>query len=473
MGVARVLVGLFLIFPYLVFLAKIQMWDLPAWHELGPVLYFTSLQAFLSAVLSVVGGLFIALGLAKRTSPSLEMFVMLPVFLPSLFLVISLMNLIQPFPFGLTGTVLTHVFSLSGLVGIVLFNKLRERAGGMIELAFVEGATRGNILKDLILPLLKSDLRNLLVLVFVITFGSFSIPLLTGKVGAITFEVLTFQKIIIDGNFAQAFGLATLQLLFTATIVLIYSPVTSSRSRRIANLAAIGWWPGFTFGIFLALVAFAGLFLVTPQFSREILSALPGRILGSLIIGLGTGVISFFLLAMICFGMPHRYFERFLNSYVVPSVTLVGFGFLLLGVQSRVFPLLAIMSGIAMTILPGLYRLRLADDLKSLSRQVEVAKTMGASARQIFSNVLFPQCVQGIGALSGYAAFWAVGDFALSRLVADRTISVGMLVDDLLGSYRLASATGLVWLLILMGGALFFLFYSVGKKTAQRAQIPL
>ncbi|OQW51947.1 MAG: hypothetical protein A4S09_09785 [Proteobacteria bacterium SG_bin7] len=471
-GLARVLVVLFLIFPYLIFIAKIKVWDLPAWDELGPVLSFTVLQAALSGVFSLLGGFAIALGLA-RARFKLIPWMLLPSFVPSLFVVISVMNVIKPFPFGLWGTVLVHTFTLSGLVGAVLMTKLRERAGGMIELAYVEGASRFAIISRLVVPVMKSDLMNLFILVFVVSFGSFSIPLLTGAVGAITFEVLTYQKIIIEGNFAQAFGLATTQLLITGAIVISYSPQTSLRSRRFANLESIAWLPGNIYGTILVLISVFGLFLISPSIPAELWSVLPGRIFGSAMIGFGAGLVSFIFLISICFGLPHFYFERFLLSYVSPSIPIIGFGFLLLGVSNILFAPLAIIFGVVMSVLPGLYRLLLADDVKSLRNQIEVARTMGASWNQIFSFITFPQCVRSISILSGFCAFWAVGDFGLSRLVANRTISVAMLVDDLIGSYRLGAASVLVWLLLAIGGSLFLFFQRLGSRLSKRAQLLL
>jgi ABC-type Fe3+ transport system permease subunit len=126
-----------------------------------------------------------------------------------------------------------------------------------------------------------------------------------------------------------------------------------------------------------------------------------------------------------------------------------------------------------MTTVPGLFRLGLADDMKSLRTQIEVAKTMGANAKQIFYNISFPQLVTGIARLSGFAAFWAVGDFALSRLISARTISVAMLVDDLLGSYRLSAASCLVLLLILLGACIYWLFRGLGNVLSQKSDTPL
>lgn len=471
-SLVRVLVCLFLIFPYLTFIAKVKIWSLPEWRELGPVLSFTFLQAALSGIFSLLGGFMIALGLARRKTNFIY-WVLLPSFVPSLFLVISIMNVINPFPFGLWGTVLVHTFTYSGLVGVVLLSKIRERAGGMIELAHIEGASRSSVIFNLVIPILKSDLMNLFTLIFVISFGSFSVPLLTGSVGAITFEVLTYQKIIIEGNFPQAFGLVTMQLLITAVIALLYSPQTSVRSRRFANLESIFWMPGDLYGKILVLLSVFGLFLVDSNIPTEIWQVLPGRVLGSVVIGIGSGILCFAFLTSICFGLPHSYFERFLLSYVSPSVPIIGFGFLLLGFSNVLFAPLAIIFGLVMSTLPGLYRLLLADDVKSLRNQIEVARTMGAGWNQIFTYITFPQCVKSISLLSGFCAFWAVGDFALSRLVASRTINVAMLVDDLMGSYRLGAASVLVWLLLVIGGGIFLLFRGLGNVLSKKSDSPL
>ena len=142
----------------------------------------TTIQAGFSAFLSLVTGFFLSLGLLevanrKKINTAIDFLFLLPNFLPNLFIVIGLMNLVDPFPMGILGIVLVHVFINFGFVGILIKNLIVEKLGRSGELALVLGVSRINFIFKIILPQLKYDFLRIYLYVFTISFSSFAIPL--------------------------------------------------------------------------------------------------------------------------------------------------------------------------------------------------------------------------------------------------------------------------------------------------------
>src|SRR5690606_28137621 len=115
------------------------------------VLWKTTWQAFLSAAISLGLGVWGALGLlsVKGRKREISKFIfLLPNFLPTLFVVLAMLNILNPFPYGIAGIVITHVLINTGLVAYILSEAFENRLGGIVELCMIEGASRFRVLVD-------------------------------------------------------------------------------------------------------------------------------------------------------------------------------------------------------------------------------------------------------------------------------------------------------------------------------------
>jgi thiamine transport system permease protein len=81
---------------------------------------------------------------------------------------------------------------------------------------------------------------------------------------------------------------------------------------------------------------------------------------------------------------------------------------------------------------------------------------------------LIPQLSKELGLIGALAALWASGDFALSSLVAYQDLTVAMLVDELMSSYRLELATWLMAPMLLAGFGCGALFLGAGYVTSRK-----
>ncbi len=478
---SRILVCLFLISPYLVFILYFRSWSFPSFNEIFSIICFSFLQALSSSITALVFGLFGAFGLiwfsyryGRPKTKILETFVLLPNFLPPLFVVLATMKWLKPFPFGIVGITVVHSLINTGVVAVIFYHIINRRLGRMIELAWIEGARRRQVVFEAVIPFLLPDLWQIFFFLMIVSFNSFSVPLLTGKIGSVTYEVLIYQKILIENNFPQAFSLSALQILFTFSVVAFYRHRSfAARGNFDSNLSVLRWKPGFFLVIFPSLFILLGLSSGVYQGYVQLVKFtvlhenLFLYLAGTLSISVMVGFVCFFSLLVIAYGLPHEIFSRFLNSYIAPSGVLTAFAFLLLGDYQLVAPRQLVLA-ISIIFIPVLYRLRWSGLIASLHSQIDVARVLGAKWRLIYWQIIFPQSVKEAGFLAGLAAFWACGDFALSRIIFDHDYTLAMVIDGLMSTYRLDIATFLFWILLSLGATVFFCFRELGNVCSQK-----
>ena len=470
-SIIRFLLGLILISPVLVLLVFADTWTWPDWNELAGVLWFTSLQAGLSALVSFGFGLLAALGLLhwqeSRWRGWLEVLCLLPGFIPPLFVILPVFHaggFIGVYPMGLFGIVLVHSVMNIGLVGVVLARLIHGKMGGMIELAWVEGASRWAIIRQGLLGYLRADVGLIIFYLFSLCFASFAVPMIMGGLQGVTLEVLIYEKIRQGGTWSQAFVLSVLQIgfLFLFSLVLSRSPDIQSRGRF--QIQFLSWWPGLVLPILVCIFVLLGQFSGVGTGMDQLLNTpllieqLPVLAVRTLLVGLGTGLAVFVLLVLIAFLSPHWGLDRFMTGFASPSPVVTGFALLLLGFYGAWGSHLAMVIGMALLFLPGLYRLTGRASLQALVRQVQVARVTGAGWGLIFRRIVFPQVQSGFWWLAGLAGFWACGDFAFSSIVAESSSTLGLLVKAYMTSYRLELASVLNLLLIFLSSVCFLIF---------------
>ncbi|WP_374029652.1 ABC transporter permease [Bdellovibrio bacteriovorus] len=441
------------------------------------------IQAFFSALLSLFVGFWAALGLlsfndgSKKRRFVFEILCLLPNFLPPIFILLATLNIIDPFPMGIAGIVIIHTLMNFGLAAVLLAGIIENKLGGMIELAYVEGASRWQFLRQGLLPLLKKDIWLLGLFIFVVCFGSFAVPLIVGGGKGTTVEVLIYEKIRLSSDWGGAVLLAFLQSTFIFALSFIASRGQGAHATRVANLSLIRS-PSGIFAIaglsFLYLFGYAqgfvqGLSLISTFY--ELQSALFWNFLGSIFIGLSVGALCYAGLMLIAYCWPKPWFEKFLNGYVAPSTSLACFSLLILGPNEGFYPLIKIPIALTLLSLNSLFRMGWDGELHSLQSQMTVAYAMGASSKQIFKEVLFPQISTRAGMLAGIASIWACGDFAVSRILAHRDLSIAMMTETLMSGYRLNQAIVLSSLII-VAGIICFVLCVGGSRVLRRKFAP-
>ncbi len=460
-----------MILPFLILTFFLGQWELADPAEIFRALKFSFLQSLYSAVISVSFGILGALGLNywQRHAQVLRNLALLPNFVPPLFVMIAVFQVVRPFPFGLTGIVLINSIINGGLCSVIIHSIMIDKVSGWAELALVEGASRASFLYRT-LGFLKRDIFLVGFFVFCLCFSSLSVPLLAGRFDSASLELLIYEKISLGESWNEVLGLSVLQTLIVFILGLsLKLPATTQKSRR-HNLSLLQWrWGILPVTVCSAVLIFEVLWALPDGYLQ--LSRVGWGSLGlvealknTFSIGLGTGLLVFVLGVLICYSLPHKYFEKFLSAYVAPSTALTAFSFLLL---DQPYPLFLVILALGCLFLPVVYRLNVSSRFRGIQEQVRVAQVLGAGPAQILWHISLPQTAKALGLAAGLASFWAVGDFAVSGILLNAP-TLALTGKKLMESYRIEAASFFVLIILCVGSLFLFLFWGLGHVVSQR-----
>ncbi len=434
---------------------------------------FTLEQAIATSALTCVLAFFAALGLSHfnlklRWQASFNVLIIAPNILPSIFIIIGYLNAFQyfgGFPYGLWGVVLVQAMVNVGWVAINFQSTIEQKLGGVLDLCWIEGASRWRVLKEVV-SFLRADIANQFLSVFLIAIASFSIPLILSGGHGSSIEVYIYEILRVKGDLARAALLALMQglvVFFISQIIYRNSKIIPENlNSRHANLSPFGFslvgWalliPTFLLIVGLSCIRF-------NQDARTDLYFYLGDILRSLpftfMIGLLSASVSFFILSLLIYHLPNAQVRRHFSSLPVTSLALLGFVFFMVGGHSPMWSMIKISLGLSLIFLPQLMRMFLTSELSRLENQYLLAVTLGASRGQIFKFILWPQLSKRVVAAAQLMALWSIGDFAFSSIVAVDSFHLSLVIRDLLTCYRLEVATLCCWLLVAVGIILYFL----------------
>lgn len=467
--------GIFLLSPYLIWIARIDEWTVPGLHEWWPALTTAFGQAVISATFSLIAGfvLFFALQTwpAGRARTFVEFSLLLPNMVPPLFVALGLLNLVtvvMPFPYGVGAVVAAHVLLNSGLVAIALDRLVHSRLGGMAEVCWVMGASPSRFWRQVAWPYLRADLACLYLFVFSLCFTSFSLPLLLSGDRASTLEVVIYDMIRVEGRWDKAVLLAAFQafILLVMAYLLPQSFWPPRPSRQ--NLNYLSWPRARWLVAAPAAILFAGWIAgavhgFAAEWEDGFVHALIPAALTTLILALAVGLLHLFIFLGIAFVSPHARLRRFLNGYLSPSPVITGFALLLIPGEGDVWNILKVVLALTLISVPLLYRWIVHSALTGVTGQVAMARTLGASWGEILFEIVWPQVSSPVMRACGLAALWATGDFALSGILAGNDTTVPLLMEDLIANYRMEIAQVLMIPLVVIGLGTYYLFVRAGR----------
>ena len=438
------------------------------------------LYSFVQALLSALGALFLGVGgafglqwLASRWRNWLwlaEGFVKAPAFVPPIFVILAILAFSAPyfhFPFGLWGVIFVHVLMNAGYVATRVRRLFEDRIGQVAEMAWLEGATRTRFLRAL-LPTLIPDLTLVGFVVFCVCFTSFAVPLTLGGAHGATLEVLVYERFRSGTGLGEALGYAVIQL-----IVLLGLGMFLFRELKISPRQ----WP-LRHSLLESRGAVPLAFLPTLILVMGLLQGLPEGVrqlqhygfdlpilwwtMGSFSVGLtvGLGVLFFVLLAL--WLMPHAILRGFLLGFGQPSTALFGLSLVLIGSALPWMVYVKVVVGLVLILTPIVFRWILIGPLLGLNEQLTMAELLGASRRQIFQHILFPQVIEPLAQAAAFASVWAACDFSLSSFVGEGEWTLALGIDNLLSNYREELATGLIWWLLLVASVCYGIFVGIG-----------
>ena len=466
-------------------------------------LRFTVLQAALSAAVSGALAVPLARALARRSFPGRGLLIRLlaaPFLLP---VVVAVMGILAVFGrsgpvnaalaalnlpplsiFGLHGVVLAHVFLNLPLAARMILQGWQAIPAERFRLAAALGMPPASQFRHLEAPMLRATLPGALATVFLLCLTSFAVALtLGGGPRASTLELSIYQALRLDFDLGRAALLAAVQFALCATVTLVtlrlvaQAPFGAGLDRRWPLPAPGGWRRGVDAGAILL----ATLFLLGPLLA-VILRGLPGlaelpagvwpALARSLILAIGSAglaVTAALVLALATAG-GEKWLELPAMLPFSASGLVIGTG-LFLAVHPAISPerlalpvTLAVNAAMA---LPYLFRLILPEARALLADYGRLSDSLGLNGLARLRLVTLPRLARPLGFGAGLAAALSMGDLGVIALFAgERSETLPLLIQRLMGAYRMDAAAGAALVLI---GSSFALFWILDRWGTARA----
>lgn len=444
-------------------IATIFYWGLPSIpkpNDMLVPLFHSFLQAALSAILSIVLGIWGAFGLCNfrhdKALSRMKALLLLPSFAPTLSVLLALVIVVgwfRIFPFGTVGIVLAHGILHGSWLSVVIYDSIRQRLGGQIEMAMVLGSTRGLFLRRVFFQQMREVLTVLAAVVFMMTFTQYTVPSLVGDGSIDSIELWIYHLIRLDGRADQAVGVFLLELLLLASIGAWSLKKYSTKAIPATNLSLLGAKSGITFWLVLVFTIAGALLFRGISGSRVFFGNtfwIDGAFF-TFLLSLGVGVFVGLSLHWITFLIPQKRLRLWLFVMQSPPFVLWGLALATLIGRNSMDSSIKVILGLGIIYLPLLYRWFLDEPMSLLKEQINIARTLGASWNLLWRKVTLPQMHGPVKMAASLAALWTSGEFALSGLVSGRDLSLALIGQSLFARYQIDESAAVVVLLLAVG----------------------
>lgn len=469
----------------------------------GAALRFTLWQAALSALVACLLAIPLARALARRRFPGRSLLIRLlaaPFLLPVVVAVLGLLAVfgragpvnaaleamgLPPLSiFGLHGVVLAHVFLNLPLATRMILQGWQSIPAERFRLAEALGMPPSAQFRHLEAPMLRGVLPGALATVFLLCLTSFAVALtLGGGPRASTIELAIYQALRFEFDLGRAALLAALQFALSAAVTLATLRLTTGAvfgpglGRPLHIPGPKGWRRGVDA---LAILA-ATLFLVGPLVAIAA-RGLPGLVempvgvwpalARSLVIALGSALLATTLALTLALAVARGqgWLEVTAMLPLSASGLVIGTGLFLAvhpGIAPERLALPVTLAVNAAMALPYLFRLLLPETRALLADYGRLSDSLGLSGATRLRLVTLPKLARPLGFGTGLAAALSMGDLGVIALFAsERSETLPLLIQRLMGAYRMEAAAGAALVLVAASFALFWAFDRWGGKHA-------
>ncbi len=427
------------------------------------------IQSFLSSLFSLLFGFFIFKGLIRlRPNVNLKIWTIiefiniLPSLLPALFILLIGFMTFEPFPMGTGGIVLLHTLSNAGLCAQFFLNRYDEKLMSLDQVSQVLGLSEVVFIRKTF-ALIKPDLIQMFLFLFILCFSSFAIPLVAGGGHGTTLEVLIYEKVRIENNMAMASLYSLIQFAILCLGIWFFLRPGNPQKRGVSRTFTKSLF-GSTINVILILIGYIYLIyqltLVTadgwsqfldiyPQLSLFVLST------KSILFALGVSLLTYTLLILCAFFIPNRFLSKTLNIVQLPSMNIFAIMILFLQIYwiKNVNVLFVLIYSYISFV--TLFKMGWSERLTDLGLQNELADVLSLTSKRKFLFINWLQVNPFGFYLSFFAGAWVLGDFVLSKLIFSQDVTLAMLSQTLLSSYRI-DLSFIVFLIIIC--VMFLLF---------------
>lgn len=470
----------------------------------GAALRFTLLQAALSALIAAVLAVPLARALHRRRFAGrllLTRLLAAPFVLP---VVVAVLGIVTVFGrsgplnaglaalglppvsiFGLHGVVLANVFFNLPLATRMLLHGWQTIPAERFRLAASLSMPHSAQFRHLELPMLRAQIPGIVTTIFLICLGSFAIALsLGGGPKASTLELSIYQALRFDYDLGRAALLALIQFALCAAVVVMAARLTlrpgfgAGQDRVNVVPAPCGVRRGFDVLVIVAAVLFLGapVLAVIVKGVPGLATPPPGlwaATLRSLLVALASALlasVAALTLAQAAARKPALWVDIAAMLPLSASGLVLGTGLFLMlhrWVTPAHLSLPVTMLVNAVLTMPYLYRLLLPEARQVQTDYGRLARSLGMSGYDALRHVILPRLARPLGYGAGLAAALSMGDLGVIALFADGDwATLPLLVQHLIGAYRIEQAATAALLLSVFSFGLFWMFDQLGDRLA-------
>lgn len=466
-------------------------------------LRFTLTQAALSAALSLLPAVPLARALARRRFPGRAALVTLlgaPFLMPAVVAALALLavfgragwvnaglaalGLPAVRVYGLQGVVLAHVFLNLPLATRMLLNGWLAIPAERFRLAQSLSLGPGGTFRHLEWPMLREIAPGVLLTVFTVCLTSFAVALtLGGGPAAATLELAIFQALRLDFDLAAAARLAWWQvalcaLAWAAALRLTRAAAFGAGAGRAGGPAAPPGWRRLADAVVIALAAAFTLAPLAALALRGLpeVAALPAPVWAaagrSALVALAAAALTLALALPLVLAAAAGARLPALAATLPLALSSLALGtglFLLLRPLTPPGPVaLPVTVAVnALLALPFAFRLLLPEAQALRADTDRLAASLGLAGAARLRLVTLPRLARPLGLAAGLAAAFAAGDLGVIVLFAgEGGATLPMMVQRLMGAYRMDQAAGAAILLVALALALFAAFDGAGRRAA-------
>lgn len=387
--------------------------------------------------------------------------------------------------FGLHGVVLAHIFLNMPLAIRMILHGWQSIPTERFRLAAILGMPQRAQFRHLEWPMLRAILPGIVAIIFLVCLTSFAVALtLGGGPKSSTIELAIYQSLRFEFDLGRAALLATLQFGLCAAVTLFSVRLTLPQAfgaglERGLILAPVKGWRLLADGV--AIIATA-LFLLTPLAS-VLLAGLPG--LGDLpspvwpaaalslaiaLVSAGLSTAAALILALAVVRLKNGWLDLAAMLPLSASSLVLGTGLFLflhpfMAPEALSLPITILVNTVL--TLPFLFRLILPEARQLQADYARLIQSFGLTPMAELRFVTLPRLARPLGFGAGLAAALSMGDLGVIALFAgDRGATLPLVVQRLMGAYRMEAAAAAALILVALSFALVWAFDRIGNHFA-------
>jgi thiamine transport system permease protein len=439
------------------------------------VLFFTLEQAFLSTMLSVVPGLFIARALARQDFPGhawlLRLFAV-PTALPAIVLVLALTSIYGNKHilggwielYGLGGILLAHVFFNLPLAVRLFYEASEQIAPENFRLSAQLSFTDSEIFRHVEWPIFRNIVPRVSALIFLLCAASFVIVLTLGGPSATTLEVAIYQSLRLDFDIGRALTLAIIQIVLCFALVALSGRVMLQNVTHAGNQLFQRRFDGHGFGaraVDYALIGFSA-FVVLPPLLALFSSGLTQmqispQVLNAAGFSLVIGFVSSGLALLLAWNIAQQsdWFSQglALSALIVPpAVMATGWFIVLQGLSdSRLVVIATIVALNALMALPFVVSILAPAFERNRKKHDRLCAQLAVSGWQKLRHIDLPLMSRALIQSFLLAFILSIGDLTAITLLGNQgVVTLPSLIQIQMGHYRGNEAAGTALFLAIM-----------------------